>query len=668
MEAPPVICGKYVLERPLAQGGMGAIWVAFDPQLKRRVALKTMHRDALGEGPALERFEAEATTIAQLQSPHVVQVFDFGVAESVPYIAMELLTGEDLAARLERVQRMPLQAFAPIFAQVAKALTAAHAAGIIHRDLKPGNVFLTRSGADEVVKLVDFGIAAVAGGRGEGDDASGRTGMLIGTPHYMSPEQARGRALDHRSDLWSLAVVAYQALTGQLPFSAKTLSDVILAVCADPVTPPSSIVPELGVEVDRFFERALARDPASRFQSAHEMVSSFFLVAEPAAGPRGAKILVVDDEPDMPALIRQRFRRRIQDKSLSFLFASDGLQALDLLRLHSDIDVVVSDIRMPHMDGLTMLAHVAEIAPLTKVILVSAFGDMVNIREAMNRGAFDFLVKPVDFKDLQATIDKTIQHVREAQRTLRSARENDILRMFVNHHVVDRLPASMRGVGTLQGEAVEATVAFIGIHDLGALLDTEAPHRAIEIANAVFEIIVPEIFVRGGTIAKLTVEGVLALFQDDGHTERAIAAAVAARAEIQRRVRREPDAVMHAIGVRAGIDAGKVVFGAVGAKSLRRMEYAVVGRAVRTATRLAALAKHDQVLVEEALSMASGGALQGQPMGLVQLPGRKDPVEVANVVGHSAARSGEGASQTTVLLGAHSVVVTHMAYDGSTRS
>jgi len=677
MTDSPVAYGKYVLERPLARGGMGTIWVALDPQLKRRVALKTMHKDALLAPSALERFSREASTLAQLQTPHVVQIFDYGVAASVPYIVMELLAGEDLAARIERVQRIPLQAFAKIFEQTAKALTAAHAAGIIHRDLKPPNVFITQSGTEEVVKLVDFGIAAVdsaameslgpasaEAAKAPAFAALSHVGAVIGTPHYMSPEQARGFPIDHRSDLWSLGIVTYQALTGRLPFNAARLGDVIIAVCADPIEPPSSIVPELGPEVDRFFERALARSPAERFQSASEMAAAFHRLAEPD-GPRAAKVLVVDDEPDMPMLVKQRFRRKISDGSYSFVFAADGLEALEQLRLHPDIDVVVSDIRMPNMDGLTMLAKVGEASPLTKVILVSAFGDMTNIREAMNRGAFDFLVKPVDYKDLQATIDKTVAYVRDARRTLRSAHENEILRMFANHLLVSHLPPPGRGAALPEGGEVDGTVVFVRV----APSDV-TPAEALAIANMGMELIVPEVFVRGGMIGRFADDGVLALFQGDDHLERAAGCAVSARGEVERHLRRElyEVATPERVAVSAGIASGSVTLGAVGARTLRRMEYILFGKPVDEAIALAKFATRGQALLEEALAERLGSQFETRSLPTTAVPGIGAPRALVDVVRHRVAPSQDGpaSTQTTAILGDQSAIVQTALRNGTT--
>jgi eukaryotic-like serine/threonine-protein kinase len=381
------IGGKYSLEREIGRGGMGAIWLAHDPQLRRRVALKLMRTDQTTSPSSRSRFEREAMAIAQIRNPHVVQVYDYGIDEGRPYIVMELLEGEDLDARLQRHTKLSIPAVLAVLSQAAKALSTAHAAGIIHRDLKPGNIFLARSEADESVKILDFGVASIATTlAGEAGHAT-RVGTLLGTPHYMSPEQARGsKQLDHRSDLWSLGVVAYRALTGQHPFTSDSLGDLIVRICTDTPIAPTKIAPELAPEVDQFFERALAKDPEQRFQSAREMAAAFAVVADAGRPDKPRKILVVDDEPDVALLIKQRFRQQIKKGIYDFVFAGDGEAALAELRRHGDIDVALTDINMPGMDGLTFLKHVGEVSPLCKVIMVSAYGDMGNIRQAMNRG------------------------------------------------------------------------------------------------------------------------------------------------------------------------------------------------------------------------------------------------------------------------------------------
>jgi serine/threonine-protein kinase len=277
-----IIAGKYRLERALAKGGMGSVWVATQVQLDRLVALKFMDPTLAATSDGRARFDREAKAAAQLESAHVVHVHDYGVSSGVPYIAMELLKGEDLGGRLKRQSRLPLQVAAVILTQVAKALHRAHEAGIIHRDLKPANIFLARQDDAEVVKVLDFGIAKAAG---ISATESTRTGMVMGSVHYMSPEQARGsKQLDSRTDLWSLGVVAFRMVTGQLPFPGDELGDVIVKTCSDPIPVPSTIAPDLGPEVDKFFFRALSRTPAERFQSARELASAFTALGQLSMG------------------------------------------------------------------------------------------------------------------------------------------------------------------------------------------------------------------------------------------------------------------------------------------------------------------------------------------------------------------------------------------------
>ncbi len=255
---------------------MGSVWAAQNTQLEAPVAVKFMAPDAVGSPELVARFQREAKAAAQIRSPHVVQIFEHGMHLGLPFIVMELLEGEDLGSRLRRAVRLSLAETCEVVTQVCKALRRAHEMGIVHRDLKPANVFLARHDEDEVVKVLDFGIAKSLAPAAEGDDASTQTGTLVGTPHYMSPEQAqRSKQIDARSDLWSLGVIAFRAVTGRVPFKGDDLINVLVKVCTEPAPVPSSIAPELGPEVDAFFARALCRDLDGRFQSAREMSDAF---------------------------------------------------------------------------------------------------------------------------------------------------------------------------------------------------------------------------------------------------------------------------------------------------------------------------------------------------------------------------------------------------------
>src|SRR5689334_1263943 len=211
-----ILGGRYRLIRPLGQGGMGSVWKAEHLSLNAAVALKLIEGPAHPDASATERFLREARLAAALRSPHVVQILDHGIDGVTPYIAMELLEGESLAERLERVGCLSPAETARVIQHLARAMTRAHEAGIIHRDLKPENVFIVRNDDEELFKVFDFGIAKVEAPTGNAT----RTGSLLGTPSYMSPEQAEGASnLDQRTDIWALGVIAYRCLLGKLPFS-----------------------------------------------------------------------------------------------------------------------------------------------------------------------------------------------------------------------------------------------------------------------------------------------------------------------------------------------------------------------------------------------------------------------------------------------------------------
>ena len=280
---------KYELVRPLGAGGMGAVWVARHTQLDVDVAIKLMAPELLRAPSAVARFEREAKAAAQLKSPHVVHIHDYGVDGGSPYIAMELLEGEDLDALLQREKRLSPARAAEILTQAAKALRAAHDAGIVHRDLKPSNLFLTYPGGDLLLKVLDFGIAKETQPAGVNERTT--TGVVLGSPLYMSPEQARGGNVGPPSDLWSLAVVAFEMITGTHPFLGASVGDVIARICGDQLPIPSQIDPSLPPAVDAFFERALRRTPERRFSSARELSDAFAAVA--AAHPDHAPAKVI---------------------------------------------------------------------------------------------------------------------------------------------------------------------------------------------------------------------------------------------------------------------------------------------------------------------------------------------------------------------------------------
>jgi serine/threonine-protein kinase len=271
VSAGHVLVGRYRLESQLGAGGMGTIWRAQHLVLNAPVAVKVIDRTVVPDEETLSRFMREAQAAAALRSPHVVQILDYGIDGKVPFMAMELLEGENLAQRLKRVKRLSARETFRIMLHIGRAIGRAHDAGIVHRDLKPENVFLVRNEDEEVAKVLDFGVAKVSGGA-LGEATHTRTGSILGTPFYMSPEQAQGnRTVDARSDLWSMGVIAFECITGTRPFYSDGLGDLVLAICVRDIPVPSEIC-KVPIGFDGWWQRAVARDPEKRFHTAKDLV------------------------------------------------------------------------------------------------------------------------------------------------------------------------------------------------------------------------------------------------------------------------------------------------------------------------------------------------------------------------------------------------------------
>lgn len=241
------------------------------------LAIKMLDPNLAATSDYVARFKREASAAAALRSSHVVQIFDFGVTDrGMPYIAMELLEGEDLGSRLDRVIRMPPAQVSSVVTQIARALVRAHKRGIIHRDLKPDNIFVCNEDEGELVKVLDFGVAKGVGGI---NLARTGTGIVVGTPYYMSPEQAQGeKRIDHRTDLWALGVITFETMIGRRPFEATNLGDLLVKICTASPPRPSTIWMNAPLGFDEWFLRACARKPEDRFSTAKEMAATLAVI------------------------------------------------------------------------------------------------------------------------------------------------------------------------------------------------------------------------------------------------------------------------------------------------------------------------------------------------------------------------------------------------------
>jgi class 3 adenylate cyclase/FixJ family two-component response regulator len=307
------------------------------------------------------------------------------------------------------------------------------------------------------------------------------------------------------------------------------------------------------------------------------------------------KILVADDEKDLETLIRQKFRQKIREHKYEFVFAENGRDALEKMALNPDIDIVLSDINMPEMDGLTLLTKLNEGNPLTKTVMVSAYGDMENIRTAMNRGAFDFVTKPINFEDLELTVEKTISHVTLIKDRLKAIKENNILKMYVDENVLSFMGTKEYETSLTANETVDATVAFIDICSFTSISEKETPDVVVKMLNQYFDLMVQQIIAQNGIIDKFIGDCVMAVFKGDYHLDRAIDACLAIRNKIDTL----PGENSFSPKVSIGINCGEMICGNIGSASLRRLDYTVIGDTVNTAQRLQSKAGISQVIISE---------------------------------------------------------------------
>ena len=299
---PPLVAGtvladRYRLLRPVGRGGMGSVWEAEHLTLGTPVAIKLIHQERANDELTRSRFLREARAAATLRSPNVVQIFDYGLHEGTPYIAMELMSGESLADRLERGGMSPDETLR-LMQGVFRAIAKAHAMELVHRDLKPDNIFIVPGPDGGVAKVLDFGIAK---GLGPGPklDATTQTGAILGTPFYMSPEQLMDSSVvDTRTDLWALAVIVYECIVGKRPFSAESVPELAVKLWSgDPVVP--SAAAEVPAGFDGWFARATKREPSARFETAEEMLSELGqalrgeLASTPEARPPRSRLFLL---------------------------------------------------------------------------------------------------------------------------------------------------------------------------------------------------------------------------------------------------------------------------------------------------------------------------------------------------------------------------------------
>ncbi|HSU28741.1 MAG TPA: adenylate/guanylate cyclase domain-containing protein, partial [Chitinophagaceae bacterium] len=312
-------------------------------------------------------------------------------------------------------------------------------------------------------------------------------------------------------------------------------------------------------------------------------------------------------------------------------FAINGKDALEKLENNPETDIILTDINMPEMDGLTLLSKLNEQHSLLKSVIVSAYGDMENIRTAMNRGAFDFITKPVNFEDLDLTMERTIAHVNQMRETMKAIKENNILKMYVDETVLNFMGTREFESSLMLNEAVEATVVFIDICQFTSISEKEPADKVVNLLNKYFDVIVKEIIAQGGYIDKFIGDAIMAVFRGEFHLDKAVDACLSSRKRIEA-LPNESEDIFFSPNVSIGINSGEMISGNIGSATLKRLDYTVIGDVVNTAQRLQSVAKEGQIIITEAGYEKIKESFNCKKAGEVQLKNKKKPMIIYEVL------------------------------------
>jgi putative two-component system response regulator len=476
--------GPYQIVARIGRGGMATVYKAHHAALDRDVAIKVLP-DFFAEDEAYrERFQQEARSVAHLKHPNILNVFDFGQERGITYLVLELVEGGTLADRLGRP--VHLEDVIRIMRPIASALDHAHSQGVLHRDIKPSNILLHRDGTPV---LADFGLAKMAGAT----RSLTATGTVLGTPEYMSPEQGAGEPIGPPSDRYSLAVVAYEMLTGRVPFEADTPAAVLLSHINKAVPPTRELVGELSLHVEDALRKALAKSPIERFDSATKFVAALTPAAwvhhdrpglvTPTRPQQGARrisrplptVLVVDDS----AANRELIEACLANVDCRVRLAGDGPSALAAIESGAP-DLVLLDVQMPGMDGYTVCKRIKSnpALRLVPVVMITALDRSQDRVQALEAGADDFMSKPVERMELVARVQSALRQkslydrLDSAEQVIFSlAAAVEAKDSYTERHT-NRVAESARYLGTRLGlpqDDLDALYRGGIIHDIGKI-------------------------------------------------------------------------------------------------------------------------------------------------------------------------------------------------------
>ncbi|MBX2818296.1 MAG: SpoIIE family protein phosphatase [Rhodothermaceae bacterium] len=475
--------GHYQIVEKIGHGGMGFVYKAKDIRLERMVALKFLPAYLSESEKSWQRFIQEARVASSIDHPNICTVYEIrDLSNGSGFISMAFYEGQTLQKLIEKGP-VNIDKAIDIVLQMCAGLAQAHARGIVHRDVKPANIMLT---AESVVKILDFGVAKNV------NLELTKTGDTIGTVYYMAPEQILGEKIDHRVDIWAIGMILYELLTGQRPFGTGHSLSVVNSILNKDPQPVTGFQTGIPLQLAHIVQRLLSKTPEDRHNNLKELIDDLVSVRDRNAARESDKesvlvtystdtsesadpsveededqalrILFVDDEPEFELLIRSLFRKKAKKNKWVLDFALSGKEALDHLKANPDVALVLTDLNMPEMDGLTLLDRIHELNRPLKTVVVTAYSDVGNIRAAMNRGAFDFVVKPVNVADLEATILKCAQEWRTAMKA--SSFERQLVSLQKELDVARQIQEAIQPVGFEPTSGVDLYAFSMVAHEI----------------------------------------------------------------------------------------------------------------------------------------------------------------------------------------------------------
>ena len=467
---PGTLLGHYEIVSRLGEGGMGQVWLARDTKLDRQVALKVLPLELRDNADRLKRFLQEARIASSLSHPNICYLHEIGEAGDISYIAMEYIEGESLARVISTRAPLPVDELVSIALQIADALEAASTRGIVHRDIKPANIMVTPRGH---VKVLDFGLARVRVMEPETEPTQLVTmaGALMGTVHYMSPEQALGRDVDGRSDIFSLGTVMYEMATGRLPFAGPGTPEVIARILNDQPEAMARFNYSLPVEFERAVRKCLEKDRERRYQSARDLIVDLRnLERDRGPGPVSVmgeaarpvvRAMIVDDE-DLARAVLREFASATKDLMV-IGECSNGFEAVKSIAEHKP-DVVFLDVQMPKLDGFEVLELIDDDVA---VVFCTAFDQYA--MKAFDAHALDYLLKPFTLERFQTAVDRVREKVGHtaarpmAQELAAAARPPQ---QYATRIVV-KDGTRVNVIPVAQLDCVEAQDDYVGLHTQG---------------------------------------------------------------------------------------------------------------------------------------------------------------------------------------------------------